>query len=250
MLLQPFYDVVERVVAFRLPFGNLLAPGLLYHVELVTPLDNETGDCPSGPRCFGFAAFDGAPLSRTNAVPLKFSFVTARETPSAAPAAAPPTCFEAWSAFARSGCSSGGCHSGSDAPMGLRLDSREGLVDTAVAHVAHEADTGPVSGEPLIDPLRFGTEMPIIDPGAPATSYLLYKLLVGPRNFGTCDTKYRVAMPSGVCPAPPAAERQRLLDWFVRLEPMPPGGELDGGTATLNLLQAFIAAGAETDTCP
>ena len=240
--LQPVYDVVERVVSFRLAEGALLAPGLLYHVELTSPLD--------GDDTRGFRAFDGAPLSTTNAVPLKWSFFTARATPTPPLPPAAPTCNDALGALSRSGCSSAGCHSGGDAPMGLRLDSGEALRETAIAHVAHEADTGPISGQPLVDPARFGTGMPVIDPGAPGTSYLMYKLLVGPANFGACETKYEVGLPSGICPAPSPAERTRLLDWFVRLEPMPLGGTLVGTRETLDLLQGFILAGSQAGTCP
>jgi hypothetical protein len=210
---------------------------------VVSPLD-------TGSNGFGFRAFDGAPLSKTNDAPVKLSFFTARETPVAIAPPEAPSCFDASSVISRSGCAGGGCHSGSNAPMGLRLDSREGLLDTAIAHVAHEADTGPVSGQAQVDPLRFGTGMPIIDPGAPGTSYLLYKLLTRPDNFGACTTKYNVELPEGVCPAPTEPERRRLLNWFVRLEPMPIGLPLDGGSQSLDLLQRFIASGPETDNCP
>jgi hypothetical protein len=240
---QPFYDVVERVAVFRVSTGGSLLPGLLYHVELISPKDDENG--------FGFRAFDGAPLSKDNDVPLRFSFLTARAAPAPRRAVRNPSCFEAWTALDRSGCAKSGCHSGKDAPMGLVLDSGAGLSNTAVGRVAHEADTGPVAGQALVDPLRFGTGMPIVDPGNPATSYLLYKLLVGPDNFGTgCTTKYSVNMPGGGCPTPSAAEQQRLRDWFVPLEPMPFDGVLEGGLETMDLVQRYILAGAETNSCP
>jgi hypothetical protein len=252
--LQPFYDTVERVVVYRVASGDWLRPGLLYQVELVSPKDDENG--------FGFRAFDGAPLSKENEAPLRFSFRTARATPAPIERDAPPNCFEAWSALGRSGCSKSDCHSGNDAPMNLRLDSRASLLSTAIGHVAHEADTGPVAGRPLVDPSRFGTGMPVIDPGNPGTSFLLYKLLVGPANFSDgCTTKYSVPTgfhadggaprtPSRGCPSPEPEEQQRLRDWFVPLEPMPLGSALAGGMETLNLLQQYILAGAETETCP
>jgi hypothetical protein len=241
--LQPFYDAVERVVVFRVASGATLLPGLLYHVELISPNDSQSG--------FGFRAFDEAPLSKENDVPLRFSFFTARADPQPSEPPKLPTCFDAWSALGQSGCFKAGCHTGSDSPMGLRLDSRAGLVDTAIGHVAHEADTGPLAGRPLVDPPRFGTAMPVIDPGSPGTSYLLYKLLVRSDNFGAdCTSRYRAPLADGTCLAADDAEQQRLRDWFVRLEPMPFGGTLAGGAATLDLLQSFILAGAETDTCP
>jgi hypothetical protein len=242
--LQPFYDTVERVVVYRVATGGALLPGVLYHVELVSPREDPNG--------LGFRAFDGAPLStKKNEVPLTWSFLTARAAPTSEPPSEPPTCFEMWSALSQSGCAKSSCHVGSEAPMSLRLDSRNGLQSTAIGHVAHEADTGPIAGRPLVDPPRFGTGMPVIDPGNPGTSYLLYKLLIGPENFGdVCTTKYGVPTPTGGCPTPDDAERQRLRDWFVRLEPMPYGGSLVGGFETLDLLQRYILAGAETDSCP
>jgi hypothetical protein len=240
--LQPFYDVVERVVVFRAASGLRLSPGRLYHVELVAPGDD--------PNAFGFRAFDGAPLAKENAVPLKFSFLTARSAPTPIVAEEPPTCFDAWSAFSQSGCSSAICHAGRAAPMGLRLDSRAGLRDTAIGHVAHEVDDGPVAGRPLLDPGRFGTAMPVIDPGNPGTSYLLYKLLARPENFGPeCGTRHQVPLEGG-CATPSDAEVRRLRDRLVRLEPMPLGGTLVGGKATLDILERYILAGAETDSCP
>jgi hypothetical protein len=241
--LQPFYDTVERVVVYRVASGGALLGGVLYHVELVSPKDDENG--------FGFRAFDGAPLStEENAVPLNWSFLTARAAPTLEPSNEPPTCFETWSALNQSGCAKSTCHVGPEAPMSLRLDSSASLLSTAIGHVAHEADTGPVAGRPLVDPPRFGTGMPVLDPGNPGTSYLLYKLLIGPENFGAdCTTRHNVATPNGGCPMPDDAERQRLRDWFVRLEPMPYGDKLVGGLDTLDLLQRYILAGAGTASC-
>lgn len=241
--LQPFYDTVERVVVYRVATGGALLGGVLYHVELVSPKADENG--------FGFRAFDGAPLStEENAVPLKWSFLTARAAPTPGPSTEPPTCFETWTALNQSGCTKSTCHVGPEAPMSLRLDSSASLLSTAIGHVAHEADTGPVAGRPLVDPPRFGTGMPVLDPGNPGTSYLLYKLLIGPENFGDdCTTRHNVPLPPGGCPMPDDGERQRLRDWFVRLEPMPYGGKLVGGLDTLDLLQRYILAGAGTANC-
>src|SRR5690606_8396337 len=61
-LLRPEYDVIERVVVYRLT--SRLQPGTLYTVELLTP-SAESAD--------GFQAFDGAPLVERDA-PLSFHF--------------------------------------------------------------------------------------------------------------------------------------------------------------------------------
>jgi hypothetical protein len=137
--------------------------------------------------------------------------------------------------------------------MGLRLDTAEGLRETAVRRVAQQTDTGPYPGRTLIDPPRFGVGMALIDPGSPATSYLLYKLLRNPDNYGgegvPCATKYAVALPQGTC-APSPGELTLLGEWFVRLDPMPPLGEaLAGGIDDLRLLQRFVSAGADTRRC-
>jgi hypothetical protein len=125
---------------------------------------------------------------------------------------------------------------------------------TAVLRVAHEADTSNLAGRPLVDPPRFGMGMPVIAPGDPPTSYLLYKLLINPANFfdasGTCTSRYSVSG-GEPCFLSSSAERHRLQDWFVRLDPMPPEGDaLAGGVADLRTLQEFVHLGAETSGCP
>src|SRR5262249_32065299 len=47
-------------------------------------------------------------------------------------------------------------------------------------HVAHQLQTGEAANEPDKSPLRFGHAMPVIEPGNPGNSYLLYKLLISP----------------------------------------------------------------------
>jgi hypothetical protein len=89
--------------------------------------------------------------------------------------------------------------------------------------------------------------MAVVDPGDPATSYLVYKLLENPLNFtdpsgGTgCKTTHLVPLPRSACPLAPAAERARLGAWFVEGDPMPPDGAgLPNGMADLRSLTAFI----------
>jgi hypothetical protein len=244
VLLEPTYDVLERVVTYRPGFGARLTPGIVYEVALTLPDEDPNG--------YGFRAFDGAPLVRGD-VPLHFSFRTARSAPPA-PADAPlPGCADALAVLSATGCGSLGCHtSDGHGPMGLALDSASALRDTAIRRVAHETDSGPYTGRPLVDPPRFGLDMSIIDPGSSETSYLVYKLLVNPENFGgRCETRHAVELPPGTCPLASDAERARLHDAFVALDPMPPGGagiaqRLDG----LRTLLGFIDAGATTAGCP
>jgi hypothetical protein len=240
--LEPTYDPVERVVVFRPGYGSTLVPGVLYEVDLPSP--------DTDPHGYGFRAFDGASLAPT----ASFSFRTARAPVVRKVAAAPPpTCAQALGVFASGRCLA--CHGpNADAPTGLALHSGAALDATAINRVAHEVDTAETAGSPLGDPPRFGTALPIIDPGSPATSYLIYKLLVSGANFGStgaaCDSDYAVASPSAGCLAPAADERRRLGDWFVSGDPMPPPpSSLAAGIQDLRLLRDFIAAGADTSDC-
>lgn len=247
---EPEYDVLERVVSFRLVPGAELLPGVLYTVELVVPGDEQP---------YGFRAFDGASLLEASA-PLRFSFRTATVR---APPVAPepiPTCADVVDGIfgAPSGAACATCHAGDAPPLGLRLDSKSGLIETALGRVARETDLAPHAGRALDAPPRFGLAMPIIAPGRPDTSYLLYKLLVNDDNYGAgperCATAHRVPLPPGECLPPSARERERLREWFVLGQPMPlaappaaPARHLE--LHELRAIQRYIAGGARTDGC-
>jgi hypothetical protein len=233
------YDVVERVVTMRPAFGYRLFPGILYQVELLQPPKDEGA---------GFQAFDGAPLVQEGSVPLRFSFRTARLPMEAPPKAPEPTCTEALDLFERAGCTA--CHAeDGEAPMGLRLDSGDALRATAIGHPSREVE-GPDVGRVLVDPARFGLGQSRIEPGSPSRSYLMYKLLLQPENFGEgCESAHSVPVPDGTCLAASDAERERIADWFVRLDPMPLRGALPRGLSDLRLLAGFIQAGADTRSC-
>jgi hypothetical protein len=239
--LSPVYDVVERVITYRVN-GGTLTPGVLYHAALSVPKEHKDGN--------GVRAFDGSGLER-GPVPIEWSFRTARAAPVGAPPPPTPTCNDALSILDVT-CAT--CHAGPEAYMGLRLDSGADVSETAVHKVARETEGADVT-TPLVDPARFGENMPVIDPGSPGTSYLVYKLLVNPLNFETagdgCSTSHRVRLPKGVCPLAPESERTRLADWFVRLDPMPPqGAALQGGVTEIQTLSDFIRAGSDTSDCP
>ncbi len=234
LFVAPSYDVLERVVTFRPAYGSQLTPGVVYQVELTLPDQDMSGS--------GLRAFDGAPLEKGR-IPLKWSFRTSRVgvQPVAAPPA--PSCAEAVKTLADGGCAR--CHTGRrDSPMGLDLASTGGLERTAVAHVAHEASNWATPGSALGAPPRFGSAMTILSPGNPSASYLLYKLLVNPKNFGgdgACATTHQVRLPAGECLVASEDERDRLEGWFVSGDPMPPGeGALPGGVRDLQTLIGFI----------
>ena len=221
-------------MTFTPQYGSQLTGGIVYQVEITLPEKDPNG--------FGLRAFDGVPLEKGR-VPLKWTFRTSRVARQASPAPPPVTCDDAVRLLARGGCAR--CHTGkSDSPYGLALDSARGLADTAIGRPAHEASTWAIPGSTLDEPPRFGTGMSLIDPGDPGTSYLFYKLLENPGNFGpdgSCTTAYSVALPPGQCPLASAEERARLADWFVAGDPMPPGhAALPGGMSDLRALASFI----------
>ena len=141
--------------------------------------------------------------------------------------------------------------------MGLDLSSPRGLFYTAVGHVAHESETGgTATNTALRTPARFGVQMNIVDPGNPATSYLMYKLLQKPENFrlvAPCVTRYHAPVSDAGCSAPNADEVARLREWFVLGDPMPKNGRtaatgeaVPAATTHADLVRiaAWIAGGA------
>jgi hypothetical protein len=95
--------------------------------------------------------------------------------------------------------------------------------------------------------VRFGVNMPIIDPERPDNSYLMYKLLLRPEAYlpGGADD----CVEPGSCVPPEPAELERLREWFVRGDPMPQAGPGESFVDhdALATIQAFIAGGA---ACP
>lgn len=252
MFLQPEYDAVERVVAYRRPSGGTLERGVVYTLEIVPP----DGDDPES---FGFRAFDGAPLE-TGPAPLNVTFRTA--TADAAPVPVGPVgCEVALDRLAS--CVGSSCHA-APGRMGLTLEGKAGLVD-ATGRAAHQTELGPVAGTTNVSPARFGVQMPLIDPGRPENSYLLYKMLIRteswePEGSGDCSSGWRVPLAlggePGECLAAPAAELARAREWFVRGEPMPPPSLPEPRPnrpvrrAHLTELSAWIRSGAPVAGCP
>ena len=243
--LLPDYDLIERVVTFRLPEGARLAPNVLYTVELVVPRE---------PGAFGFRAFDGAPIAEDTTV--RFRFLTSNQVVGAAldPQAA-PGCADLFGPAGRlAACAL--CHEPSDPPMGLDLSSAAGVLGTAIGRVAHQTETAPSTGVALEESPRFGAAMPRIDPGRPDNSYLFYKLLARPENYRStedeldpCATEHEAPPDPVACVPPESAELERLRAWFVRGEPMPNalGGAPPLDRTLLRDVERFIRGGA---VCP
>lgn len=237
--LSPRYDVLTRTVRYDFPGGFRLHPKTLYTVEL--PLYSD--DAP-----LGFRAFDGATFAGTE--PLRFAFFTgkgpAAEPP---PPREPPSCDEVARVF--DGCA--GCHGrlgGEPAPpLGLSLVAWEGIQTSALGRVAHQTEIGATTGVTNEAPLRFGVNMPIIDPERPDNSYLFYKLLLRPEAYEPSSGAPDDCTLADACVPPDAAELERLRNWFLRGAGMPdvPPGQSFLHHAEATLLERYIVTGAR---CP
>lgn len=258
------YDPVERVVQYRVPAGYGFQPNTLYQLELLAPVDADD---------FGIRAFDGAPL-REDRVPLSGSFFTGI-APIERSVVEPPSCANIVSEIfttTPADCGSSNCHNSANAeqgaPHGLWLDGRANFEVTAINRVARQTELGDRSGGvPLEQPSRFGVQMPLIQPGNPGNSYLLYKLLSAPSAYQACafdpltSKSSFCQMPDDVCESaypdapferkscitPSSEELERLREWFVRGEPMPIPRPVARrvGLQQLRALSSFISAGAD-----
>lgn len=253
---EPEYDVLERVLVYRLKPGSTFVSGATYTVQLVVP---EKADDS------GFRAFDGAPLE-AGSVPLEFDFHVRSDATAKAPGAPEPvvTCADALDMFQPNrsfgpkkgqpgaGCAAPSCH-GANQRMGLWLETAEGLFLTAKDHVAHETDSGSKTGDPLAHSPRFGVNMPIIDGKRPDNSYMIYKLAMKSPNYQddldgrTCFTQHRVELLPGTCPEDFDAEKVRIGDAFVVGRPMPMPLPKQDGWIDARRIQAWIRSGA---SCP
>lgn len=246
-LTAPQYDVLSSELTFT--FQGDLSPGSLYQVELLTE--------PGGDSVL--RAFDGAPLP-SDELATRWSFLTARRREPAldAPAdARTGTCDEVVPVLTER-CGSACCHGGETPAMGLRLVSRDD-VRRATNRVAHQTETSGVLGTPFDDPSRFGVGMAIIDPNRAHSSYLVYKLLLDPRNLAPCDGGASCAtfldLPGADgCRRFGADEERRIAEWFVQGEPMPLDRGCDGAAppsrldcATLRAITSWIESGAQCD---
>ncbi len=246
LLLKPTYDPIRRTVSYYLD-GAALAPSTFYRVTLL-PADEETGD-------FGLRAFDGAAMSGIFA--LEFTTDAAAEGEAVeAPPVGPlycgtPECLAACEGepscrikcslreTALLDCSSGGCHAvvkgQGRAAMGLDLSDPGGIAQTAIAHVAHQTQRGPGAAQADVSSIAFGRAMPIIQPGDPGRSYMLYKIAASAGFDPTGDLA--------------EGEKTRLRDALVVGMPMPPATYDVPPIEQLDHLVKWIAGGADIADC-
>jgi hypothetical protein len=253
--IEPFYDLLERVVVFRLPDGERWVPRTRYTITLWQPSSNNGA---------GFRSIDGTEL----AAGLTIGFVTGDADDPAEPPPPPRVsycgrcvdgAFLPGAREALQSCASAGCHDeqGPTPPLGLRLGSRASLEASALSLPALETLTGPGVRSVQRNGPIFGVNMPRIDPGNPGSSYLLYKMLLRPDAYAPAGD---LALPPSL--AAPSIEgegrlgdleTQNLREAFVSGAPMPPPEGPAPGIERLRLLQAWIASGAALEddaACP
>ena len=177
------YDPVTRTATISNPGPdpNWLVVGATY--ELAFPIaTDEAGS-------FGLRAIDGA--SMDPATP-KIAFTVVAPTGTTPKLPTIDFCNDIFPLFAatRSGpqmntqgvCSNKSCHGAQSSTnnvsaTGLVLQTQEDIRHTAIGVEASEATTGALS-VPITAQNSFPVGMPIIDPGDPGHSYLVYKLLL------------------------------------------------------------------------
>lgn len=227
LLLRPSYDPITRTVTYyQETSASRLAPDTFYRLTVVTPTEEVD---------FGLRAFDGAPLAGNYV----YDFVTGPDD-EATPTEGPPDGTLDCDTLLRgplSSCASGGCHGPGGLPvaMGLDLATPAGIEGTARGHVAHQTQRGPQATTSDQSSLTFGRSMPIVAPGDPGRSYLLYKLLAS-SDFAADRTL-----------AP--GETDRLRQGFVVGMAMPPDPFTVPPPDQLADLVRWIAGGAVVPDC-
>jgi hypothetical protein len=256
------YDPVVRVVTLSnpTPGATWLTVGQFYKLQFpVSPADASF---------FGLRAIDGATIDPSQP---QIGFTVA--PPTGNPPVDPKIdfCADIFPLFAAKrstptalgACAAAGCHGDPSNPVaattaeGLLLATEDGIRQTALGVEAHEATTAAPS-TPLPPEPAFPTGMPIIDPGNPGDSYLLYKLLVpdtdgAPSASGSTFpyTACRAITPPfdyglGASLAPP--DEATRLSAHVIGRRMPWGGTALG-LDELERIRLWIQEGAEVDDC-
>jgi hypothetical protein len=245
------YDPVLRTMTLRDPGAReWLKDNQFYSITLGIPEGNaELG---------GVRSVDGAPLA-TKTVRKSSFFV--RSSATLAPVAGQIEYCRDIAPVLNAKCSGGSCHGSSTqgdyrstAAMGLVLDSAAGIADATV-RLARGTNNGgrPNAAAPALR--DFGRDMRLIDPSSPATSWIMYKVLIG--NYGL-EPVPRPAGCSEPLTLPPVlfassldagdAERARLRA-TVQGNPMPPGRGYAVTFDEARRLSEWIRQGALTGIC-
>lgn len=159
------YDPVARTVSLLPPKQPWLTEGQTYTLLLGIP----EGDSDQG----GVRAIDRAKLFADQ--PREIAFLVG---PKKNAQFEPPVsfCRDVLPIFTAK-CSQPTCHgNGDQAAASLVLDTSAGVGATALNRIAQGSNTGPRSANPPAGGRTFGVDMPIVDPGNPGNSWLMYKV--------------------------------------------------------------------------
>jgi hypothetical protein len=257
------YDPITRVVTLSNPNPGQPFLNDQQFYELVFPVAT-VGDASS----FGLVAIDGATIDPATPS-ISFEVVSmGRRPPGLRPTVVTPPppinfCSDVMPLFrvvvsgVEGACGTGTCHgvnSSLESAMGLVLTTEEGIRHTAIGVPAVETTT---AGQSTALPPQsvFPVGMPIIDPGYPGNSYLLYKLLKaddvdgsgGPIPYTACNpTTTPFPYGPGLGLASP--------DEDMRLADLIPGRRMPWGKSPLTIdemerIRAWILQGARVDDC-
>jgi hypothetical protein len=238
------YDPVLLTVRIQNPNpagGTWLMAGQPYKVVLGLPVAD-------GSEQFVLRGIDGAQVDPKSATEIPFMATAAtfqRHKPDI------EFCRDVYSTFGKY-CTSG-CHQvSSQRPYeALLLDTPEGIIHTALGHVAQEANTGARVGTPGPAGRVFGIDMPIIDPGNPGNSYLVYKMMLltqsKPETYNCLGyDKPNLLMDGGDLWLEP--QQHSLLSNLMTGQMMPPTVPFPT-TDDVERVSEWIAQGAHLETC-
>ena len=159
------YDPIARTVTLSPPKQPWLTEGQPYKVVLRIP----EGDADTG----GVRAIDRATLFPEQKRDFAFLVGPKLNVPIEPTAS---FCRDVLPIFVAK-CSLSTCHgSGDRAAASLVLDTSAGVGATALNRVAQGSNRGPRSGQVTTSERLFGIDMPIVDPGNPGNSWLMYKV--------------------------------------------------------------------------
>jgi len=237
----PSYDPVSRVARLCLQSSPALLADQSYQITILPP---------SGPTdTAGFRAIDGAGLDPSVNPVIEFPVVNgpAYVGSDACTGATPVDfCSQVLPMFA-SKCGGSSCHGGDLPAAGLLMTTAQGIQATAIGRVAQGSNTGNASqAEP--PGIVFGVDMPIITPGAPGASWLMYKLLLAEPPAcsstpgtpcdagapGVQDNRYPLVTPAWSLLSD--SERATLSNYVQGREmpyPVDPSAPLDAATSPL-----------------
>ncbi len=205
------YDPIARTVTLAPPKQPWLTEGQPYKVILGIP----EGDADTG----GVRAIDRATLDPAQRRDFAF-FVGAKANKPIEPTVS--FCRDVLPIFYAKCATIPTCHvTGERAAASLGLDTSVGVGATALNRVAQGANRGPRAGLVTASERLFGVDMPLVDPGSPGNSWLLYKielarLPVTQQTSPFVCTNGLLETPTRFAFAPLAANAQRSSDEIDR----------------------------------